>query len=215
MTVAYEVFLSIWLGFNLIFGALSAFLANRWGRDPFGWLLVGAVLGPIGFVLLLAEHGRDTRGTRMSIGSVAAGSNARRPSVLIAVDGSEVSDLAVKHVVDRIGTSSGEICVVGVLPIERAEGMTDDESPRRQMLEEEIQRHVGTACATLHDAGIACRSIVRFGDPAAEILKLAREMDCKLLVVGRRGRGKAAKLLLGSVSEKVVREAPCPVTVVG
>jgi nucleotide-binding universal stress UspA family protein len=57
--------------------------------------------------------------------------------------------------------------------------------------------------------------VVRFGEPASEILKLAGETDCDLIVLGRCGRGKAATLLLGSVSDKVAKEAPCPVTVVG
>jgi nucleotide-binding universal stress UspA family protein len=91
----------------------------------------------------------------------------------------------------------------------------EEGSARRKLLEEEIERQLGMACLTLRSAGITCKSIVRFGEPAREILKLADEADCDQIVMGRRGRGRAAKLLLGSVSDKVAREAPCPVTVVG
>ena len=213
----YELFLTTWLGINLVFGALSAYAASRWGRDPFGWLLVGAVVGPIAVVLLVLEHRRDIRMPRPSVASSGARTRAdggRR--VLIAVDGSPMSEQAVEYVVEHFGTSLEEVSVVGVLPIERAEGAAMEEgSPRKSLLEEEIERYLGTACSTLRKAGIACRSVVRFGEPAGEILKLARETDCDLIVLGRRGRGKAAKLLLGSVSDKVTKEASCPVTVVG
>jgi nucleotide-binding universal stress UspA family protein len=73
---------------------------------------------------------------------------------------------------------------------------------------------VGAACESLRAAGISCRPIVRFGDPASEILELVRDSEFDVAVMGRRGRGRVAKALLGSVSEKVVREASCPVTVV-
>jgi nucleotide-binding universal stress UspA family protein len=52
------------------------------------------------------------------------------------------------------------------------------------------------------------------GDPANVALKVAREADADLLVVGRRGLGGLSRLLLGSVSEKIVARAHCTVTAV-
>jgi len=49
------------------------------------------------------------------------------------------------------------------------------------------------------------------GDPAWEILRLAEEIDCDLIVMGTHGRTGLARLLMGSVAEKVLRKAPCPV----
>ena len=54
--------------------------------------------------------------------------------------------------------------------------------------------------------------IVRVGRPADEILKAAR--NAGLIVVGARGLGSIDRLLLGSVSEQVLYQAPCPVLVV-
>jgi len=85
-----------------------------------------------------------------------------------------------------------------------------EESPRRRQLEEEVARYLETAGVELRAAGIICKPVTRFGDPADEILSLAQEGDCELIVMGRRGRGAVAKLLLGSVSDKVVRAATCP-----
>jgi len=48
-------------------------------------------------------------------------------------------------------------------------------------------------------------------DPAAQIVRTARSMDASLIVMGTHGRGGIARVLMGSVAEKVVRTAPCPV----
>jgi nucleotide-binding universal stress UspA family protein len=52
------------------------------------------------------------------------------------------------------------------------------------------------------------------GDPATEIIAAARQRQADLIVVGSRGHGRLAGLLLGSVAQKVIGLAHCPVTVV-
>jgi nucleotide-binding universal stress UspA family protein len=62
--------------------------------------------------------------------------------------------------------------------------------------------------------GRPVRSTVFPGDAAAEIVRLAQEQWFDLIVVGTRGRRGLKRLVLGSVAERVVREAPCAVLVV-
>lgn len=62
--------------------------------------------------------------------------------------------------------------------------------------------------------GAAVRSMARAGSPAAEIVKLARDEAVDLLVLATHGRKGFAHLVLGSVAERVVREAPCPVLII-
>jgi nucleotide-binding universal stress UspA family protein len=52
------------------------------------------------------------------------------------------------------------------------------------------------------------------GDPVGEIIRVAREEDCDMIVMGTHGRAALEHALLGSVAEKVVRKAPCPVLTV-
>lgn len=52
------------------------------------------------------------------------------------------------------------------------------------------------------------------GDPADEILAAARQGNCDLIVLGTHGRTGLARLLMGSVAEKVLRNASCPVLTV-
>ncbi len=62
------------------------------------------------------------------------------------------------------------------------------------------------------DADVALESAVVHGPPATVLLQAAEKAD--LVVVGSRGRGGFAGLLLGSVSQQVVHHSPCPVVVV-
>jgi nucleotide-binding universal stress UspA family protein len=52
------------------------------------------------------------------------------------------------------------------------------------------------------------------GSPFVEIVRYAREQGVDLIVMGTHGRGPIAHMLLGSVAERVVRKAPCPVLTV-
>lgn len=54
----------------------------------------------------------------------------------------------------------------------------------------------------------------RLGDPANEVLRLAQEVGAHLIIAGSHGRTGIKRMLMGSVSEKIVREAKCPVLVV-
>ena len=55
---------------------------------------------------------------------------------------------------------------------------------------------------------------LRRGEPAAEILAVAADAAADLIVMGTHGRGLIGRAILGSVAERVVREAPCPVETV-
>jgi nucleotide-binding universal stress UspA family protein len=65
------------------------------------------------------------------------------------------------------------------------------------------------------EAGIP-RSRIRIdqGTPFVEIVRAAREENADLLIVGTHGRGAIVHALLGSVAERIVRKAPCPVLTV-
>jgi len=68
--------------------------------------------------------------------------------------------------------------------------------------------------AELAARGVEARGVVRPGRPADGICALAREEGADLIVVGTQGRSCLAHIVLGSVAERVVREAPCPVVLV-
>ena len=58
------------------------------------------------------------------------------------------------------------------------------------------------------------RTALRLGSPFVEIIRYARDEHADLIVMGTHGRGAIAHMLLGSVAERVVRKAACPVLTV-
>jgi nucleotide-binding universal stress UspA family protein len=67
---------------------------------------------------------------------------------------------------------------------------------------------------TVPDANVRAERRFEQGDPAAGILRVARELPADLIVMGTHGRTGLRRLLMGSVAEQVVRQAPCPVLTV-
>ena len=65
-----------------------------------------------------------------------------------------------------------------------------------------------------HPSDIPVRYLLRDGDPVAEIWKVASDEHCDVIVLGSHGRRGLSHLLMGSVAERMVRAAPCPVLVV-
>jgi nucleotide-binding universal stress UspA family protein len=81
-------------------------------------------------------------------------------------------------------------------------------------LDEEAHDVLDDSSRWLDERGIVHRSVLVRGDPADEICRYAEEETVDLIVVGQRDKGLLEKLLLGSVSTKVVQNAPSHVLVV-
>jgi len=64
------------------------------------------------------------------------------------------------------------------------------------------------------DASIRVRHVLLEGEPAAEIVRYAQDMNMDLVVMGTHGRTGLERRLMGSVAEKVMRQATCSVLVV-
>ncbi len=79
---------------------------------------------------------------------------------------------------------------------------------------EQAQLDLAAARDRARATGVVTETAIRGGHAAREILAAAEEQEADLLVIGTHGRGGVEHLLLGSVAEKVVRRAPCPVMVV-
>jgi nucleotide-binding universal stress UspA family protein len=80
-------------------------------------------------------------------------------------------------------------------------------------LEEAARAVVDEAAAAVPEE-VPVETLVRVGRPADEIVTTAREGHYDLIVMGARGRGAAASLLLGSVSHAVLNQSPAAVLIV-
>ena len=77
-------------------------------------------------------------------------------------------------------------------------------------MEETLEKWADAA----REKGISVRTLVRTGSPYQEIVDLATDERADLVAMGTHGRSGVSRLLLGSVADRVIRLAPCPVLTV-
>jgi nucleotide-binding universal stress UspA family protein len=83
------------------------------------------------------------------------------------------------------------------------------------VVQETVERYLATKLETLApEFDVHYFVHVRLGSPAEEILRLCQEVGAHIVLVGSHGRTGLSRVFMGSVSEKVAREAKCPVLVV-
>jgi nucleotide-binding universal stress UspA family protein len=81
-------------------------------------------------------------------------------------------------------------------------------------LEDGVRERLLRIVTPLENAELLPEFAVRPGTPATEIVRYAEDEDIDLIVMGTHGRGFMGHMMMGSVAEKVVRTAPCPVLTV-
>jgi nucleotide-binding universal stress UspA family protein len=141
--------------------------------------------------------------------------------ILLAIDGSEHSARAVKHVV-RLKDSLRvklEVVLLNVQPpVPKKELLFDGRLSEVHRLEEPLKEEGATrlagAQAALAAAGIECLPHVEIGEPAPVIVRVASDHHCTTIVMGTHGLGAIASVVLGSVAAKVVHLSPVPVLLV-
>jgi nucleotide-binding universal stress UspA family protein len=128
----------------------------------------------------------------------------------VAYDGSDASKRALQRVARFM--DAAEIGLVTVArPIYRDRPYTGYADPKD---EEEQRLALEAARAILDEAGISATGFGPVGDPADEILDTADSFEAELIVIGARALGTVQRLVLGSVSTKVMHESKCDVLIV-
>lgn len=138
--------------------------------------------------------------------------------LLVAIDGSAQSFKGVDLALELAQKTGSEVMLLEVVPIIPVYG--SGERKLRQEIEERDTEMTAEAEADLAKAGekfnelrIPYKSEVVIGDPAEEICKAAEKEQISMIIIGTHGRTGINRLLMGSVSSKVVTYAPCSVLV--
>lgn len=144
-------------------------------------------------------------------------------SVLLATDGSELATRAIERGL-RVLPPAARVLLVTVVPEpdpslvvgagHSGPTMTPDEYERLLETRERRAGEVLDAAAAAIPA-VDVEPAVLYGDPGRAICEYAEERGADVIVVGTRGQGGLRRAVLGSVSDHVVRNAPCPVLTVG
>ena len=133
--------------------------------------------------------------------------------ILLATDGSNDARMAAAFLARLPWPDPSRVRIVSV--VERRPSPLDFSGVRAydDVVAAEGRRIVDEVRASI-SVGTAVEAAVLEGDPRDEIVREARDWQADLVVVGARGVGGVKRLLLGSVSENVLRTARCPVLVV-
>jgi nucleotide-binding universal stress UspA family protein len=134
--------------------------------------------------------------------------------ILVPTDFSETSKSAVKEGVDLARRFKAGLILLYVgdrvvtevateFPLGLEESLLDAERERLLKILTPAEE------AELHPEFVICA-----GRPAQEIVRCAKEREADLIVMGTHGRGGVNRMLLGSVAERVIRTASCPVLII-
>ncbi len=139
-------------------------------------------------------------------------------NILVPTDFSRASELALEAAARLARQNEAKVTVVHVhdpswaawrpigYPTE-----VQDEPPIEPDLEERIHERLRELCQRFF-AGLPCKTALVLASNAARgITDYAQKEDVDLIVISTHGRSGLSGLLIGSVAEKVVRHAPCPV----
>jgi nucleotide-binding universal stress UspA family protein len=143
--------------------------------------------------------------------------------ILLATDGSDCGRQALEYLRDFPFPDDTRATLLTVLDREAFDARTeanlsDADKGRldaaRRVIQNEGEQFLETQAQILRDKGREVDTIIRTGHPAEEIVLAAEELDADLVMVGSHGWSAAKRLLLGSVSDRVLEYAPCSVLIV-
>ena len=137
--------------------------------------------------------------------------------ILVPVDFSHHATLALEEAVDLAQKYQADMTVIYVIPqaishpdwdvdIEDAIDVSD--------ITEEAKTALAVMIAPYRQEGLTITEHVLAGGPYMEIVRMAQRIGADLIVMGAHGQAGAKSVLMGSVAEKVMRQAPCSVLTV-
>ena len=144
--------------------------------------------------------------------------------ILLPTDGSEYANKAAKHAIWLARLNGAELIALNVIETSSLVGLPAEDLIVRikEMLKEEGRKSLEAISDILKESKIEdeCQKEVKLtvstkeGSPSDVIINTVKEEGVDLIVMGTSGKHGLDRFLLGSVTENVVRSAPCPVLVV-
>ena len=139
--------------------------------------------------------------------------------ILCPVDFSESSDHACRYAVAFASSFNSELTLLHVVapPIAALPGdhlVPDMMQADIEAIAEASRNRLAQQVGDFEQEGLDVQSKVVSGIPFLEVIRFSKEWDADLIIMGTHGRAGLQHLLIGSVAERVVRKAPCPVLTV-
>ncbi len=126
--------------------------------------------------------------------------------ILLATDGKQHSEKAIKYAIEMAKLTSSKLFIINVV------SPKPDEN--RQTLIAEGMKHLNGLKDWATDEGIETTTLLEGGSPYQTLLLTAERIRASTIIVGTSGKSAIDRVLIGSVSEYIVRNAPCSVIIV-
>ena len=136
--------------------------------------------------------------------------------ILCPIDHSDCSKEALRYAVSFAMKDKAKVVLLYIIDIRSFNeelGAISTQIPNEEMIEQLRVKLLDCIPEDIRD-DMNIEAIVAQGVPFAEIISTAKEKEIDMIVIGSHGRTGISHMMLGSVSEKVVRKAPCPVLTV-
>jgi len=135
--------------------------------------------------------------------------------ILVATDGSAESFKAIDRAVELAKSDNVEVIVVNVAEDFCPIGLVEvDCDTIRELVIKESKGIMAAAIGRLKEAGVQAKEIVEFGSPAETIVEVADREKVDEIILASHGKHGVKKLLMGSVTSRVLEWAKCSVIVV-
>ncbi|MBI5741794.1 MAG: universal stress protein [Nitrospirae bacterium] len=207
-------------------------ITARQGEEPYRYIVEEAEKNKADLIVL-GRRGR-TGLKRLMMGSVTAKVIGHAPcdvlvvpkaadvdfrKILVATDGSKYGDAAVSEAIAIAKRCDAPLVIISVVPSETESPFDIVHSQMQKGLisdQETLQAEtvVKAAKNLAEENGVNARAFIYAGKPYDAVLETAKEQRVNLIVVGSHGRTGIARLLMGSVTERVIGLAECAVLVV-
>ncbi|HZD44108.1 MAG TPA: universal stress protein, partial [Methanomicrobiales archaeon] len=130
--------------------------------------------------------------------------------ILVAIDGSKTSEMALEQAIGEAKQCSAELHVVYVVETGLFSSIPMDNTWEvvYGLLEKEGQESLSTARQRAKEAGIEIVTHMRQGRAGNEIIRLAQDLGVDLIMIGSHGKSNIDRILIGSVSSHVVKYSP-------
>ncbi|MCL5057980.1 MAG: universal stress protein [Actinobacteria bacterium] len=140
--------------------------------------------------------------------------------VLVPLDGSIRANVAAEHAMELAKTMNAEVMFLHVIPAlpPYVNSYSDRLGGAYQQINDELETTgreiMDKARKEYENSGVSLEVKVIWGNPAMEICRESKEGRFDLIIMGSRGLGEIKGYLMGSISNRVVRHASCPVLIV-
>jgi nucleotide-binding universal stress UspA family protein len=138
--------------------------------------------------------------------------------VVVPLDGSELAEGVLPHVAALIRDRESQVHLLSVAPTMRGVKWPIVDLHRgeeeRQRVKQELEKYLRAAAKKLEPVSADVQTSVRFGRPADEILAFASDISADLIATSAHGRSGISRWVFGSVADRLLRGATCPMLLV-